>query len=85
MAGMWSGDDASEIEALEDGTMPPMEPATEADVAQLAGAMRQEQAEEQDAQDEAAWEVRKKNVCEGFDEEEECAEQAVDMQHMIAS
>eukprot|EP00966_Prymnesium_polylepis_P209798 4859246-Prymnesium_polylepis.1 len=62
-----------------------MEPAVEADVAQLAGAMRQDQAEEQDAQDEAVWEVHKKKVCEEFDEEEEYAEQAVDIQHMIAS
>eukprot|EP00966_Prymnesium_polylepis_P324687 7380707-Prymnesium_polylepis.1 len=85
MAGMWSGDDAPEIKALEDGTMPPMEPATEADVAQLAGEMRQEQAEKQDAQDEAAWEVHKKNVCEEFDEEEKSAAQAVDMQQIIAT
>ena len=91
MAGMWGGpecDEKPEVEPLEDGTMPPMEPLARTDkvweTPWLANTDPAEEAKE-DADDEAAWEAYKRwHKDDDDDDDVDDVANIVDMQHMVA-
>ena len=91
MAGMWSGPYAEtrpEVEADEDGTMPPMEPLEATDENAVSWAkvkatpVDTAKDGDEDAQDEKAWAAHKR---ESDWTSEEGVATLVDMQHMFAS
>ena len=98
MAGMWSGwaGERPEVEADEDGTMPPMEPVGAAGEGAVGWAEQEAppvdaaRERDEDAQDETAWAAHKQETQDEEDDEDDDEEQSqvgnlVDMQHMDAT